>query len=327
MRKALVVFGCLLCGFSAAAQLSSRTLHYTVPDTKGALEIALPDFSIRSVALQTEDGLWMFADHKPTDMTVNIRLRRAPQPGITAKECRKRFYGDKGQVYKTKNRFWFGDNKQYQDEVLSERGAMALAEFTIRSIGQKHLLAYLATDQLWAEVEITKDRFKAEDARLFEAILDTVHLNPSYILTSYDHLAQGSLLYLGRDYRNAAKSYQRALDLEKQDSQLGPTLWHVLVDNLGMSYGMTGELGRAKEIFEYGLSKDPAYPLFYYNLACTYAEMKELDNALAYLQKAFEYRKNVLPGEKMPDPTTDDSFKRYLKNEKFRKVVDALPRD
>ena len=75
----------------------------------------------------------------------------------------------------------------------------------------------------------------------------------------------------------------------------------MLVDNLGMSYGITGDLQKAKETFDYGVSKDPTYPLFYYNLACTYAEMNDTAKAGAYLEKAFDYKANVLPGETMPD--------------------------
>jgi hypothetical protein len=56
----------------------------------------------------------------------------------------------------------------------------------------------------------------------------------------------------------------------------------VLVDNLGMAYGITGDLKKASEIFEYGLSKDDTYPMFYYNLACTYAEMNDLDNTIKH---------------------------------------------
>ena len=60
------------------------------------------------------------------------------------------------------------------------------------------------------------------------------------------------------------------------NAKLDKTLWYVLIDNLGMSYGITGDLQEAKETFDYGVSKDPTYPLFYYNLACTYAEMNDV---------------------------------------------------
>src|SRR5580658_10524064 len=55
---------------------------------------------------------------------------------------------------------------------------------------------------------------------------------------------------------------------KKKNPQLDHTTWRVLVDNLGMAYGITGDLSHAEDTFNYGRSKDPAYPMFYYNLAC-----------------------------------------------------------
>jgi tetratricopeptide (TPR) repeat protein len=93
-----------------------------------------------------------------------------------------------------------------------------------------------------------------------------------------------------------------------------------------MSYGITGNLQKAKETFEYGLSKDPEYPLFYYNLACTYAETDNATEAKDYLKKAFDHKANVLPGESMPDPRNDDSFQKLMKNKEFRELAETLAR-
>ena len=134
----------------------------------------------------------------------------------------------------------------------------------------------------------------------------------------------GSQYYLDRDFKSAIGPYQKALDLEQQTRTLDKTLWKVLVDNLGMAYGITGELKKAKEVFEYGISKDPDYPLFYYNLACTYGEMKDMDKAIEYLKLAFDRRENMIPGEKMPNPATDSSFKAFMKNENFRAALKGL---
>jgi tetratricopeptide (TPR) repeat protein len=75
-----------------------------------------------------------------------------------------------------------------------------------------------------------------------------------------------SLFYLKHDYAEAAKRYQKALDLEKQNRTFNKSLFRVLVDNLGMSYGLVGKLSKAKETFEYGVTQDAEYPLFHYLL-------------------------------------------------------------
>ena len=135
--------------------------------------------------------------------------------------------------------------------------------------------------------------------------------------SAMEYMKEGSEFYLKSEFKKAIIPYSKALELEKKHPELDPILWHVMVDNLGISYGITGDLKNAKETFEYGLSKDDKYPLFYYNLACAYAEMEDLENAIAQLKLAFKYRKNMLPGETMPDPGTDDSFQRFMRNKRF----------
>lgn len=130
-------------------------------------------------------------------------------------------------------------------------------------------------------------------------------------------MEQASRFFLDGDYKRAIPPYQKALDREKAERTLSLTLWRVLVDNLGMAYGISGDLKKAKETFEYGLSKDPKYPMFHYNMACTYAEMNDPDKALVYLKQAFDYKDNMIKGEKMPDPWTDSSFQRFMSDDKF----------
>ena len=130
-------------------------------------------------------------------------------------------------------------------------------------------------------------------------------------------MQEGSAHYLRRNFKKAIGPYQKALDLEKQKRTLEQTLWRVLVDNLGMSYGISGNLKVAKETFEYGISEDPDYPMFYYNMACTYGEMDNMEKAIEYLRLAFAKKDNMIPGEKFPDPAKDSSFARFADNEKF----------
>jgi tetratricopeptide (TPR) repeat protein len=139
--------------------------------------------------------------------------------------------------------------------------------------------------------------------------------------TAMDYVMEGSLHYRNGDYKKAIPPYQKALELEKAHSTLEKKFWIVLVDNLGMAYGISGDLKKAKEVFEYGISKDGDYPLFYYNMACTYGEMKDMDKTIEYLKLAFARKKNMIEGEEFPDPATDSSFERFMKDQKF---LDAL---
>jgi tetratricopeptide (TPR) repeat protein len=115
--------------------------------------------------------------------------------------------------------------------------------------------------------------------------------------------------------------YQEALELEKKDQKLDRTKWRVLTDNLAMAYGITGKLTTALEVVNYGMSKDPAYPMFYYIAADSYAERNDFDNTMKYLRLALAHKSGVTPGETLPDPNEDDSFARFLKNDEFRKLA------
>jgi len=64
--------------------------------------------------------------------------------------------------------------------------------------------------------------------------------------------------------------------------------------------------------------------MFYYNSACAYAEMKDEPKAAENLKKAFQYKGNILQGEQLPDPRTDDSFKELMTDTSFRTLVDSL---
>jgi tetratricopeptide (TPR) repeat protein len=136
-----------------------------------------------------------------------------------------------------------------------------------------------------------------------------------------DYVKEGSVWYVTRDYKKAAKSYQKALDLEKQERKLEKDIWIMLVDNLGIAYGITGDFKNSFKVFEYGIKEEPTYPLFYYNMACGYGEQADEDNAIKYLRMAFKYRENMIKGEYLPDPMTDGSFAKFRKSEKFRKAI------
>jgi hypothetical protein len=64
--------------------------------------------------------------------------------------------------------------------------------------------------------------------------------------------------------------------------------------------------------------------MYYYNLACADAEERKLDDARKHLEQAFARKANVLPGEKMPDPTKDDSFLPHRGNKQFWAFVTSL---
>jgi len=220
-----------------------------------------------------------------------------------------------------------------KDLRQSENDRVAVVEYVIpefrgQQIRQKVIHAYLGARDLCAEIHLSKIQFVSEEQKMFDDVLTTVRLLPAESVTANQghdlksqYLAEGSRFYLQHNYSAAAERYQKALDLEKQDRTLSKSSFRVLVDNLSMSYGIGGKLSDAKKTLEYGITQDAEYPMFFYLLACTYGEMGEMDESLEQLRLAYKFKANVIPGESLPDPIKDDSFRNFVKDKKF---VDAV---
>ena len=135
------------------------------------------------------------------------------------------------------------------------------------------------------------------------------------------YFREASKHYLQQDYSSAAALYQKGPRPKNKQHTLSKDYFRVLVDNLGMSYGIRGRLQQAKLTFEYGLTQDPEYPMFYYNLACTYGETKNMPQAIEELRLAYKYKANIVAGETLPDPLKDDSFRLFVNDDGFVKAV------
>ena len=186
--------------------------------------------------------------------------------------------------------------------------------------------AYWGAGMVCAEVHLSKVNYRPKDDARLTAELDSVRFasDSTTESSSLDLLRTGSQLYLQHNYLAASNYYQQALNLEKEKPSLKDDYFKVLVDNLGMSYGLTGHLAEAKDTFEYGISQKPTYPLFYYNLACTYGEMGQRDAALEQLRKAYQYKTNMISGEKFPDPLRDSSFRAFASDRVFVDAIRAM---
>lgn len=243
-----------------------------------------------------------------------------------------------------RDEWWPGTKKgvKMQRDDLQEttvKDGIARVEFIVPEfrgikVHQKDLHAYLGAGDLCAEVHLSKVDFKPEDGKLFDDVLSTVKLLPeasaaAAVPQSQDrdssyYFALGSKFYLQKNFAQAEEAYLKALDLNRQTHTLSKDYFRVLVDNLGMSYGMTGKLLQAKATFEFGLTQDPEYPMFHYNLACTYGEMDKMSEALDQLRLFYKYKANMIAGETLPDPLKDDSFRHFVGKEEFVTAVHGM---
>ena len=317
------VLGCLLV---AHARTGEDKLQVAFPGKTWSVVINSPGFVAQVDEMQKNGRQYLMAANDKNGMNLSVSLERSPQ-GADANTCpeyvRKRVEGLSGLGL--------------QDVRYFTVGGMAAAEFLVPELKgiklrQKNLVACTAREDVYVDVHLSKVQFKPDDEPLFTSLINSVSIADNPPATAdrpksseaRELMGAGSRYFLQQHYKEAIVPYQQALDLEKKNRTLDKTMWRVLVDNLGMAYGITGDLANAEATFRYGLSEDATYPMFFYNLACVYAERNDLDTSMEYLRKAFRYKANMIPAEKLPDPQADDSFQRFRSNPKFRALMDSL---
>lgn len=134
----------------------------------------------------------------------------------------------------------------------------------------------------------------------------------------------GQSLFEQQKFADSIGPFQKARELEKSGKKLTSDQHRILVDQLAMAYGISGDLQKARALLEDAIRQDPAYPLNYYNLACAFAEAGDKDRALANLALAFQHKDQTLKGETMPDPRTDSSFQKYIRDDDFMKLMKKI---
>jgi tetratricopeptide (TPR) repeat protein len=317
-------------GISQAAVGKDEPPTFVAWPEKGlGLWIDLTGFKKDIDQVKPDGRRYLMASHPKSGLNVSVTLEKVPTQA-SAQGCMEQLQLIQKAPFVTRG----------QDIKLNAAGEIPTLEYTLHKLqgvrlDQKNMYACMAQDNVYADIHLSKVQYTTADAPLFQSILKTVRLQPSPSVpiqtqtpeppNSRQLLNIGNALYLQNKYAQAIPPYQKAFELEKAEPQLDRTLWRVLIDNLGMAYGMTDHLTEAKATFEQGIQADPTYPMFHYNLACAFAEMNDLDHAMQSLKTAFVHRKNLNPGEEgMPDPRQDSSFQRFMKNETFRNLVNNL---
>jgi tetratricopeptide (TPR) repeat protein len=322
----VIALAFLLLLFSASGQqLNLGKAQISIPKIQGTLQIDVGPTTWEAHVRSDGKEIQLKAMQRQDRLLITAFLQKVDF-AASAEKCR--------------TEWWPGTEKatpiQRDDLRQFEKNEIAAVEYVIpeiqaSAIRQKNVHAYLGARDLCAEVHLSKVLWEPEQQKLFDDVLATVRLLPDEsaakdqsndLATRY--VTEASKLYMQHDYAKAAERYQKALDLEKKNRTLSDSFFRVLVDNLGLSYGISGKLNEAKEVFEYGITQDPEYPMFYYNLACDYGEMGKMNESLEQLRLAFKYQVNVIPGEALPDPLTDDSFRNFVKDKKFVDAVNEM---
>jgi hypothetical protein len=205
---------------------------------------------------------------------------------------------------------------------------VALVDYSSKgNDGKMHYMArgFVATADICGDLEFYSEApIHFADASLHR-ILASFKLDPNYVPQFKDVFLFAQILYDTQQFAAAGPLYEEALKkMKAKPPEDAKTMSRVLTDQAGMSYGISGNIAKARAIFEQAIATDPDYPMYYYNLACADAEENKLGDARKHLQQAFDRRANMIQGEPFPDPTKDDSFTPHRDDLAFWTFVEGL---
>jgi len=190
---------------------------------------------------------------------------------------------------------------------------------------------FVATGDICGDLEVYSDSPITTDDATVRKIFESYRFDQNYSPQFDGVLFYAQTLYQAHMYTAAAPMFEAALAKLKENPDMAAkmlrdkrTATRVVTDQAGMAYGMSGDLQKARSLFEKAIIEDPDYPMYYYSLACADAEEKNLSGARSHLQQAFARKENAIAGEAMPDPTKDDSFLPYRDNKEFWTFLQSL---
>jgi tetratricopeptide (TPR) repeat protein len=329
-----ILLGVLLAGAVSPNSFAQEaaapaTLDVWLPSKAWALELEAPGFIAKANEIQPDGRRYFRAEDAKSRMIVSVFLE-SMKGAAKPEECKRSL------EEKVKHDASLSLNGlkgvSYREVAGMEAVEFSMAEFNGVPVNQKNILGCLIKEDVFVDIHVSKVFFKAADQPALETLLRSFHFVAREPATaavpvgnSLKLFQLGSRYYLAQQYREAIGPYQQALQIEKVAPTLEKKLWYVLVDNLAMAYGMTNDLENSQKVIAYGISRDPNYPLFYYNLACIAGEKGDARNAKANLKLAYDRRSNALEGEAgIPDARTDDSFQKLMQDKNFRLFVDSL---
>jgi tetratricopeptide (TPR) repeat protein len=308
---------CAGLGFAQTPPDSNYTL--ALADHKGQLQWTAPGFKIlQSSAKANGQEIGVRARDTSGRLTLLGFLFLVPDDApLTGAKCR-----DGALEQEKKSR---ADMKILGTSELTRPQGSPLALASYTWTGKDGAPGYtvrgfLGSGDLCGDLEFDSARPISADDGDLKGIFSTYKLDPDYAPQFRDVVLYAQLLYQAQSYRTAAAVLQKALTMLPENGAPFPSAKiakRVVTEQAAMAYGLSGDVTSARAILALGISEDPDYPMYYYNLACADAAEKKLADARRHLQQAFERKANLNPGETMPDPSKDESFLPYQANKEF----------
>lgn len=145
----------------------------TFPNTPGELSLELPGFHTDTDEIKTDGRRYLLASHPQTGLIVSVTLERAPAPA-TQQGCVSYLAKVKIGPFVVR-----GHDVSFNTAEAFPRLNYTIADAQGIRVEQKNVRACFATGNIYADVHLSKVHYQAGDARLFDAVLDTIRFTSS----------------------------------------------------------------------------------------------------------------------------------------------------
>lgn len=319
MKILLVILSLALAAVPSRAQLTPGKLSFALPVHPGNLSLDQGKFKITELSAKSNNGEFGIRAEDGDLHFLGFMFLWPEKPNLTSQTCRDEMLNSES------NNSLAADPDRMMMKSASGTD-IALVLVIPKSGKESAVRAFVASGDLCGDLlfsvnkPITSQQLPMQQIK---DILSTLRFDPLAKPSFRDAFAYATVEWEKHQIKGAAMAYQAALSLA--DTSDDPKMWRrVTTDQLTMALGMSGDIKGSRAINQSAIAKDPAYPLYYYNLACADAEEGNAGGARTHLQEAFDRRKNTLKGEAMPDPATDDSFLKLKDNKEFWDFVKSL---
>ncbi len=299
--------------------LTLGQVNVALPNDKSSVEFNFDSYKLKAYNVDSTENLsyWWAANN---EFYISITIQKSYKQG-DAKECRDYY------VKQMKNALPISITNERQYEINDKPIFEFISDdYNKEQIFRKHIMVFLVHDEFWISIHISKDLLGSNDEYKIEELIKSIRINDKFEYTPLLDMSYGSHYFNLNNYTKAGMFYLKALKRydEMGNKGLDKNQWRVLIDQTAISFRISGQLDGAKTILEIGIKEDPEYPMFYYNLACVYAESDDKQKCFETLEKAISFKTKMFQGEEFPDPMSDSSFKKYADDSEFIKIVSKI---
>lgn len=304
---------------SYSQKLSQDDFVASLPEYDWGILLNIPNFKLNQTNYKPDGTArnWTFAYE---NLIISVFIEKVPQKGNSA-EC-KEYYFSRAKLARNI------DINSIKNFTLNE---FECADFFYISkdttVKNRSCNMYYSRDDIWVDIHFTFNNYLVQDSTRFEIFKSNFKVINDVSDNIAECFAFGMEFYMRGKYAQSIPYYEQALKADKVRHKLEKKMSVILIDNLGMAYGVTGRMDKAKTIFEYGIETYSDQPCFYYNLACCYAELENKVKAIENLKLAKKYRENSIDTPKFSDPSKDSSFEKLMKDEEFIQAVNEFIAD